>query len=702
MKIPRITNALNHISDDKISKADKPRRKRPPMSLFYSIGGVCAAAAVLVFVVPKIKPLDPITSSPTESSQIDSAAFHEFSVNYDDLPFTYDGTDEERRFQREVFTREDENGEYLAYDPAELIGNNPWNKDLKITELPVFTGSRYSMITRSEALPDKLPDGYTLTRYDLVKNMSAIRYLAEKYPDILGFSDYEISVWNNYSETGFPLNDITLYQTADNAFDAIMNYNFCKVSYNSGNDRKVSLIREPGFDNLQCVGFYPIVSVEEALENNTSSAFPFKPSEIDLSSDNYELVYRLTTDRTMMPFYRFLIEKESDKQLPEGLKTFKEYYLPAVSPEYLTDDKPQSETHEPLANPFTPYKGKEFVIDYDDLPFEYDGTNEQLFFDTTNEQHSYPISAYDVTELLGNNPWNETLKITELPVFAGEPIGSADDHNTIMTTTLPQGYSLSTYDNPEILKSTYEYLIEKYEPYFKYYGAPGKMEFEFDVSHHYDNDGEPHFDCDIYESSDNIFNAMMNYNFRRVSFSPDLFKESITLYEYNTSERKAVGFYPIITADEARKMLLNGEYSPDQKDYPLDSSRIKAVSLIYKLTPDNRYNMPYYEFYYELEDSQKSSSTPEGMNQYCIFHIPAVSPDSYKDITEACDKATFRSDYGDIPAGTKGFVISKNEYPDGSVEYFVRFEDSGEVIAYVPAEYLEITEAEPRTESHNS
>ncbi len=682
MKIPRITNALNHISDDKISKADKPRRKRPPMSLFYSIGGVCAAAAVLVFVVPKIKPLDPITSSPTESSQSDPAAFHEFSVNYDDLPFTYDGTDEERRFQREVLTEKDEKEEYWAYTASELIGNNPWNKDLKVTELPVFIGGMYSMVPESEALPDPLPTGYSFLNYDLVDRMSTVRYLAETYPDLLGFSDYEISVWNDYSNMANPLYHIHLYETADNAFDAIMNYNFCKVSYEPTTGRNGRLLKEPGFENLQCVGFYPIVSVEEALENNTSSAFPFKPSEIDLSLNNYELVYRLTPDRTMMPFYRFLIEKESDEELPEEMKIFKEYYLPAVSPEYLTDAKPQSETHEPLANPFTPYEGKEFVIDYDDLPFEYDGTNQTLYLDTKREKDIYYKDAYDVTELLGNNPWNESLKITELPVFELEEYpGYAGGNEMTINIPLPQGYSLSIHDNPEILVSTYEYLMKQFSEYLHI------KEYEFDITHSYGNSENPSFDCEIYKSSDNIFNAIMNYNFSRISFSGD-YNKSIRINYDNISKHKAVGFYPIITADEARKMLLNGYYSTDQ---PIDSSRIKAVSLVYKLLdPYSEYYMPYYELYYELEDSQKSSSTPEGMNEYCIFHIPAISPDSYKDITEACDKATFRSDYGDIPAGSEGWIIDKWENPGGSVEYDVKMKDSQQTVSNVPAEYLEI------------
>lgn len=697
--IPRITNALNYISDDKISKADKPRRKRPPMSLFYSIGGVCAAAAILVFVVPKIKPIDPITSSPTESG--DPAKFREFSINYDNLPFTYDGTDTQRRFQREAWTNIYEKEEYWAYTASELIGNNPWNKDLKITELPVFLGGMYSMNTKSKALPDELPQGYSFLNYDLVDRMSTVRYLAETYPDLLGFSDYEISVWNDYSNMGNPLYNIHLYETADNAFDAIMNYNFCKVSYAPTTGRNGCLLREPGFEELRCVGFYPIVSVEEALESNTSSAFPFKPSEIDLSLNNYELVYRLTTDRTMLPFYRFLIEKETDQELPEEMKIFKEYYLPAVSSEYLADAKTQSETREPLANPFTPYKGKEFVIDYDDLPFEYDGTNEPLYFDAPSKEHSYSQNAYDVTELLGNNPWNESLNITELPVFANEPIAEeyiGQNNMITIKALLPQGYSLHMYDNPEMLVSAYEYLIEKYG------GDLGITDYEFDITHDYSYDGDPHFDCEIYESSDNIFNAILNYNFSRIYFGYDSYNNEINIIYDNIAKKKAVGFYPIITADEARKMLLNGGYSINQTDHPLDSSRIKAVSLVYKLT--QKYYIPFYELYYEVDDSHRDRNTPEGMNEYVIFFVPAISPDSYKDFTEVCDKATFKSDYGDLPAGTKGWVVQKWENPDGSVEYDVKIEDSEQTVRNVPAEYLEITKTEPRTVSttsqHNS
>jgi len=377
MKIPRITNALNHISDDKITQADQPRKKRSALPLVCSLGGTCVAAAVLGVVLLNGKPVSkpPVITSSGVSSPVSSGITSEpestpvsqpasssgggvsepttsvlpndftpyegsgFSIDRDDLPFKYDGGSPVK-ITGELFNDAMGMEAHYAYDVSELIGNNPWSKDLEITELPIFTGGLPDM-THTELSPE-LPDGYSLKEdADIETEIKTVRYLAEKYSDELGYTDYELDVTHDYSIYE-PYYFVKLYEGSDNAFDAIMNYNF-KDSffyYDSLEDKIV--LSTSNIDHYACIGFYPVITADTAREMLLDGKYSTSVPEIVCLKDgmtedrvkHVELVYHANYDGMQIPYYRFLVELDENKNMP-GINHYGTFYVPAISPEYL-------------------------------------------------------------------------------------------------------------------------------------------------------------------------------------------------------------------------------------------------------------------------------------------------------------------------------------------------------------------------------
>lgn len=379
MKIPRITDALNHISDDKITQADQPRKKRSALPLVCSLGGTCVAAAVLGVVLLNGKPVSKppvmtssdipspvssgITSEPTSAPVSQTASSGEvseptseptpgalpnyftpyegsgFSIDRDDLPFKYNGG-EPTKISAEPFNGGMGFLGYYAYDVSELKYNNPWNKDLEITELPIFKGGRPTW-TDIELSPD-LPDGYSLDEgVDIETEIKTVRYLAEKYSDLLGYTDYELDVSHDYNYRKEPSYWIQIYESSDNAFDAIMNYNFASSSfYYDSFSNKLFLRKGDGMDKYTCTGFYPTITADTAREMLLAGKYSTTVPEMEYLKDgltedivkHVELMYLPTNGGMVIPYYRFLVEIDS---VIEGINHYGAFDVPAISPEYL-------------------------------------------------------------------------------------------------------------------------------------------------------------------------------------------------------------------------------------------------------------------------------------------------------------------------------------------------------------------------------
>ncbi len=132
-----------------------------------------------------------------------------------------------------------------------------------------------------------------------------------------------------------------------------------------------------------------------------------------------------------------------------------------------------------------------------------------------------------------------------------------------------------------------------------------------------------------YDNSGDLTQQILNYHFDKISFSPDddgkLF--IIWLGDLLTAAEK-VGDYPLISAETARCLLLNGDYittvpSEYLRDGTITESQIAKTELVYRTGNTEELFMPYYRFYVELTDYNVDMA--EGLTCYGAYYVPAVS-----------------------------------------------------------------------------
>lgn len=304
---------------------------------------------------------------------------------------------------------------------------------------------------------------------------------------------------------------------------------------------------------------------------------------------------------------------------------------------------------------FEPYQGKEFVIDYDNLPFKCNiGELTKLKLDPIvnyTEVGIQEICAYDISEYIGNNPWNENLKITELPVFNITETNNSNEFERIRSAIKETGITASKSDYDNSIKLSFPETLENFPQNYnddgkiyademkriagKYSDILGFTDYELDISNDYVYHEDELLKCwhtHLYQSSENAFEAILNYNFNSISFYSDSETNVFNMYFQNTLDSlECIGFYPIISADEAREMLIENpnKYYPNMFDddfFKDDANvdRIKSVELVYLDTYSDEC-LPYYKFIVEIDGFvDETKLHAEGIKSFISVFVPAI------------------------------------------------------------------------------
>ena len=332
---------------------------------------------------------------PNQVPELDPKYFEQyqstdFTIDYDNLPFDYKNEGLTRHDTKPVVSEYDAFVKY-AYDASELVGNNPWNKNLDIERLPIFKKKTIAVecsdLEKVTEAVKKMNDekGLNLlvegsaeggikiripeekyTDFTAKELSEQHKEIAEKYGKLVGLNDAEFSMTHAYSLIGRKYYNTFFYQSSNNAFEAMMNYNFKKVKiaeYGYSFDTYYYGYQEPSdlltlnytnrFDTLQCSGFYPIVSVQEAKEQLFNGKYyaPYNNSDVEdavratlRESEDIikavELVYLDTYSDECLPYYRFIVEidgLEDAKYLhAEGIKQYINIFVPAIDIAYIS------------------------------------------------------------------------------------------------------------------------------------------------------------------------------------------------------------------------------------------------------------------------------------------------------------------------------------------------------------------------------
>ena len=182
--------------------------------------------------------------------------------------------------------------------------------------------------------------------------------------------------------------------------------------------------------------------------------------------------------------------------------------------------------------------------------------------------------------------------------------------------TLPDGYVFSydsSYDDiasvAEYLKETYKDLLGMDNPQINIYGGD------------YDIYLQQSYKIEFYNAANNLTDLILNYNFNRTAFYCDENGDLYMARIFQPDLSKKVADYPIISAKEAKELLLNGNYITTVPYEMPGENYIAKRELVYRTSKHEKYYMPYYRFYVELPDMKKDN----GIKLYGVYYVPAVN-----------------------------------------------------------------------------
>ncbi|MCM1055914.1 MAG: hypothetical protein NC394_10385 [Bacteroides sp.] len=251
----------------------------------------------------------------------------------------------------------------------------------------------------------------------------------------------------------------------------------------------------------------------------------------------------------------------------------------------------------------------------------------------------------------------------DITVDFGEPSSDED------RVKLPKGYSFTYYGTSERrARETVSYLTESFKEL---------LQFELPVINVYRDygfSGEGSMNYRVYCGSNDPVRSILNYFYDWATFVPymtvsedggePVFNNELSFIRRSSalSAADAVGNYPIITAEEAREMLIGSNAAPDTdgggwylSDGRIDAEDIKRVELVYN-TDRGEYYMPYYQLAVEVS-CDGDFITDKNLKSYCIYRVPAVRSEYLFD--------DFNPDLDASSAGA--FFADEISFPDRSV-----------------------------------
>ena len=114
---------------------------------------------------------------------------------------------------------------------------------------------------------------------------------------------------------------------------------------------------------------------------------------------------------------------------------------------------------------------------------------------------------------------------------------------------------------------------------------------------------------------------ILNYKYNCVRFYPDDNGKLSLIRIYNgLSCAENLGDYPIISTDEAYKLLLKGHYITSVPYAITDAELICKVELVYRNSRTEKTFLPYYRFYVELPEMRREN----GLTDYGAYYVPAI------------------------------------------------------------------------------
>lgn len=287
--------------------------------------------------------------------------------------------------------------------------------------------------------------------------------------------------------------------------------------------------------------------------------------------------------------------------------------------------------------------------------------------------------AFDVSELVNGNPWDEETSPATLPVYKRMPprndsgvyledgdqkkkkallldtakrlgldtqelkietenYGYDEDPATMLTAkskgitisvdtemnvevefepavSLPKGYHFTDDASYEEHVKTAEYLKKAYKDLI-HMEDPQVNIYGGDYTY----DLRQGYQIGFYEGNGSQEQDLINYNFNQIQFCCDDDGKLFIIWIDRPDLSEKVGDYPIITKVEAEKLLEKGNYVTSVPEKMPGMKYVAKAELEYVAAGSSAYAMPYYCFYVEVPNMKDDS----GLKTYGLYYVPAV------------------------------------------------------------------------------
>lgn len=209
-------------------------------------------------------------------------------------------------------------------------------------------------------------------------------------------------------------------------------------------------------------------------------------------------------------------------------------------------------------------------------------------------------------QLLGNG---------EISILFSKPVRLSEEYQFSDDNTYAEAVELT------------QYLTEKYKDLLGFEHAEDECSISYNLK------GDKNLFYSAYNVEGDNGNWLTGYCFQNVSFYGD--ENGLTIMHYGDvrAASEYLGDYSVISEEEARTRLENGQYFSiyselDAIGGEFSDENIRLVELTYLTGANCQYYQPYYCFYVESE------SYVEGISSYGLFFVPALTDEDLEQFPE--------------------------------------------------------------------
>lgn len=180
---------------------------------------------------------------------------------------------------------------------------------------------------------------------------------------------------------------------------------------------------------------------------------------------------------------------------------------------------------------------------------------------------------------------------------------------------LPEGYHFGYYAPYGDMKKTADWLLDQYRGLLAM-EAPQAIVTGGD----YNIYGEQMYQIEFFDAAGDKTQQLLSHSFSRASFSCNEEGELWIIRLRGPDLSQKAGDYPVISAQAAKKLLLEGRYLTSVPYELPGAEYVRGVELVYRTGRGEEYFMPYYRFLVELPREEREN----GLRTYGAYYVPAV------------------------------------------------------------------------------